>query len=97
MPSPPEIKDNKINDGETAKKFMNETEKNNEAADKTEDWAVLPFDEAEDDARWTKLIEETDDLIKKAEEMEAAHGPLLMENKLSDLKTSENEAEDNPF
>lgn len=76
---------------------MNETEKNNEAADKTEDWAVLPFDEAEDDARWTKLIEETDELIKKAEKMEAAHGPLLMENKLIDLEFSDEQPEDVPF
>lgn len=76
---------------------MNETEKNNEAADKTEDWAVLPFDEAEDDARWAKLIEETDELIKKAEEMETVHGPLSMESKISDLEFSESEAEDNPF
>jgi hypothetical protein len=82
---------------EKQQKFMNETEKNNEAADKTEDWAVLPFDEAEDDARWTKLIEETDELIKKAEEMEAAHGPLLMENKLIDLEFSDEQPEDVPF
>lgn len=76
---------------------MDEIEKNNETAGKTEDWAVLPFDETEDDARWTRLIEETDELIKEAEEMESVHGPLLMETKLSDLKTSESEAEDNPF
>jgi hypothetical protein len=85
---------------EKQQKFMNKlekTEKNKEAANENEDWAVLPFDEAEDDARWSKLIEETDELIKEAEEMEAVHGPLLMENKLSDLKTSESEAEDNPF
>jgi hypothetical protein len=81
-------------------KFMNKlekTEKNKEVANENEDWAVLPFDEAEDVARWAKLIEETNELIKEAEEMEAVHGPLLMENKLSDLKTSESEAEDNPF
>ena len=76
---------------------MDEIEKNNETAGKTEDWAVLPFDETEDDARWTRLIEETDELIKEAEEMESVHGPLLMETKLSDLKTSESEADDNPF
>jgi hypothetical protein len=81
-------------------KFMNKlekTERKKEAASENEDWAVLPFDEAEDDARWAKLIEETDELIKEAQVMEAVHGPLLMENKLSDLKTSESEAEDNPF
>ena len=76
---------------------MDEIEKNNETAGKTEDWAVLPFDEAEDDARWTKLIEETDELIKKAETMEANHGPLLMETKLSDLEFSDEQPEDVPF
>jgi predicted RNA polymerase sigma factor len=76
---------------------MTEPEKKKQAASENEDWAVLPFDEAEDDARWARLIEETDELIIKAEEMEAVHGPLLMENKLSDLKALESEAEDNPF
>ena len=76
---------------------LEKTEKNKEAASENEDWAVLPFDEAEDDARWAKLIEETDELITEAQAMEAVHGPLLMENKLSDLKTSESEAEDHPF
>jgi len=76
---------------------MTEHEKNKEAAGKTVDWAILPFDEAEDDARWTRLIEETDDLIKEAEKMEADYGILLTENKLSDLKTSDEQAEDAPF
>lgn len=76
---------------------LEKTEKNKEAVNKNEDWAVLPFDEAEDVARWAKLIEETDELIKEAQAMETVHGSLLMENKVSDLKTSESEAEDNPF
>jgi len=76
---------------------MTEHEKNKEAAGKTEDWAVIPFDEAEDDARWTHLIEETDDLIKEAEKMEADYGVVLTENKLSDLKTSDEQTEDAPF
>ena len=76
---------------------MTEHEKNKEAAGKTEDWAILPFDEAEDDARWTRLIEQTDDLIKEAEKMEADYGVLTTENKLSDLKTSDEQAEDAPF
>jgi hypothetical protein len=67
---------------------MTEKEKNEEAADKTEDWAVIPFDEAEDDARWSKLIEETDKLIQETEVLEAAHGKILMENKLSDIKVT---------
>ena len=76
---------------------MTETKKNKEAAGKTEDWAIIPFDEAEDDARWSKLIEETDKLIADVEEMEAVHGEILMENKLSDIKTKEEVTEDDPF
>ena len=76
---------------------MTETEKNKEAAGKTEDWAIIPFDEAEDDARWSKLIEDTDKLIADVEQMEAVHGEILMENKLSDIKTTEEVTEDDPF
>ena len=76
---------------------MNETGKNKEAANETEDWAIIPFDEAEDDARWSKLIEDTDKLIAEAEEMEAVHGEILMENKLSDIKLVEEETEDELF
>jgi len=76
---------------------MTELKKNKPAADKDEDWAIIPFDEAEDDARWNRLIEETDDLIKTAEKMEANYGILLTENKLSDLKTSDEQTEDAPF
>jgi hypothetical protein len=65
---------------------MTEREKEQEAANITEDWAIIPFDEAEDEARWTKLIVETDKLIEDAAVLEAAHGKLLMENKLSDIK-----------
>ena len=75
---------------------MTETEKNKEAGSKTEDW-VIPFDEAEDDARWSKLIEDTDKLIEEVEEMEAAHGEILMENKLSEIVIREEEVEDDPF
>ena len=74
-----------------------QTEKNKEVIEDTEDWAVLPFDEAEDQARWTRLIEETDELIKEAEEMESVHGQLLTENKLSDLKLKEKLSEDELF
>jgi hypothetical protein len=76
---------------------MNETEKNKESASETEDWAIIPFDEAEDEARWSKLIEDTDKLIAEAEEMETVHGEILMENKLSDIKIEEEEAEDELF
>lgn len=76
---------------------MNETGKNKEAANETEDWAIIPFDEAEDDERWEQLIEDTDKLITEVEEMEAVHGEILMENKLSDIKTTEEETEDELF
>lgn len=62
---------------------MNGTEKNKEAASETEDWAIIPFDEVEDDARWSKLIEETDKLIEETQVLEAAHGKIFMENSLS--------------
>ena len=76
---------------------MNETGKNKEVVSKTEDWAIIPFDEAEDDARWEQLIEDTDKLIAEAEEMETVHGELLMENKLSDIKTAEEVTEEELF
>lgn len=76
---------------------MSELKTKNRAADKEDDWAILPFDEAEDDARWKNLIEETDQLIKNVGEMEAVHGPLLTENRLSDPKNAEDQAEENPF
>ena len=73
---------------------MTETEENKEAVSKTQDWAIIPFDEAEDEARWTRLIEETDKLIEEAAELEAVHGELLTENKLSDLEFSEKQTQD---
>lgn len=76
---------------------MIENDKNKEAAGETEDWAIIPFDEAEDDARWEQLIEETDKLIEDAEVLEAAHGKILMENKLSDIKTEKEEIEGELF
>ena len=68
-----------------------------EAGSNKEDWAIIPFDEAEDDARWSKLIEETDKLIEETKNLEAVHGKILMENKLSDIVFSEEEFEDDPF
>lgn len=76
---------------------MTETEKNKEADSSSEDWAIIPFDEAEDDARWSKLIEETDKLIEETRDLEAVHGKILMENKLSEIAIREEETEDDPF
>lgn len=76
---------------------MTEIEKNKEAESNREDWAIIPFDKAEDDARWQQLIEETDQLIEETRDLEAVHGKILMENKLSDIVISEEETEDDPF
>ena len=76
---------------------MTEIEKNKEAESNEEDWAIIPFDEAEDDARWQQLIEETDKLIEETRTLEAVHGNILMENKLSEIVISEEEVEDDPF
>lgn len=72
-------------------------EKDNEIGEEANDWAVLPFDESEDEARWTKLIEETDELIADAEKAEAIYGELLTENKLSDIEHREKPDEDELF
>jgi hypothetical protein len=76
---------------------MTETEEKKEAAGKTLDWAIIPFDEAEDEARWTRLIEETDKLIEEAAELEAVHGELLTENKLSNFEFSEKQTDEELF
>ena len=76
---------------------MTETEEKKEAGINKEDWAIIPFDEAEDDARWSKLIEDTDKLIEETRNLEAVHGKILMENKLSEIAISEEETEDDPF
>ena len=76
---------------------MTETEEKKEAVSKSQDWAIIPFDEAEDEARWTRLIEETDKLIEEAAELEAVHGEILTENILSDIKFSEKQPEDELF
>jgi len=76
---------------------MRETEKNKKAVSKTDDWAVLPFDEKEDEARWTKLIEETEKLEEDTFESEAVFGAILMENILSDILRSEKPIEDELF
>lgn len=68
---------------------MSETEKIKEAVSEDEDWAVLPFDEAEDDERWAKLIAETDELAEKVAEHEAVFGTILMETDLKRFPAEE--------
>jgi len=70
---------------------MSENEKKKKAADKDEDWAVLPFDEAEDDARWAKLTQEMDELIEKTESTEKLTGTILMEEDLSRFVTEKSQ------
>ena len=76
---------------------MTETVEKKEAVSNAPEWAIIPFDQIEDEARWTRLIEETDKLIEEAAELEAVHGELLTENKLSDIKFSEKQPEDELF
>jgi len=84
---------------------MSETNKTNESGEENEDWAVLPFDEAEDDARWAQLSAELDELEKEVDAHEAVHGKILMEKDFSRFATGENvqsvsdadEPEEDPF
>lgn len=68
---------------------MTETKKANETGEGREDWAVLPFDEAEDDERWARLSAEMDDLEKEVDAHEAVHGKILMEEDFSHFQTGE--------
>jgi hypothetical protein len=68
---------------------MTENEKTKEADGKTEHWSGLPFDEAEDDARWAKLTEEMDELAEKVASHEAVFGPISMEADASILQGEE--------
>lgn len=63
---------------------MSEREITKEAVDK--DWAVLPFDEEQDDKRWDKLIKETEELEREVVRHEAVHGKLLMEEPFSEIQ-----------
>ena len=72
---------------------MSETENKKKAADKDEDWAMLPFDEAEDDARWAKLSQEMDALVEKTESTEKLTGRILMEEDLSRFVSDKPQAE----
>lgn len=62
---------------------MSEIKDTKKTADADEDWAIIPFDEAEDDARWAKLSEEFDELLEKTVSTEKLTGTILMEEDLS--------------
>ena len=70
---------------------MAENTKSAEA--ENEDWAVFQFDEAEDERRWDKLIEETDELIRKTESTEAIYGKILLDEDLPPAPANERRAE----
>lgn len=77
---------------------MSENEEIKKAADEDEDWAVLPFDEAEDETRWAKLELELDELAENVARHEAVHGEILMKQNLTEVKSEdENEETDEPF
>ncbi len=84
---------------------MGETKKSNESGEENEDWAVLPFDEAEDEKRWARLSAEMDELEKEVDAHEAVHGKILMEEDFSRFAADENvqsvsdadEPEEDPF
>ena len=69
---------------------MSETKKTNESGEENEDWAVLPFDEAEDDERWARLSAEMDELEKEVDAHEAVHGKILMDEDFSHYLGGEN-------
>lgn len=66
---------------------MSENEEIKKAVGEDEDWAVLPFDEAEDDERWAKLTLELDELAAKVASHEVVFGEILMENTLGEMQT----------
>lgn len=65
------------------------TENTKSVEEENEDWAVFPFDEAEDERRWDKLIEETDELIRKTESTEAIYGKILLDEDLPPARVRE--------
>ena len=69
---------------------MSEIKHIKKAVDKNKDWAVLPFDEEEDDKRWGLLLEETEQLEKDIAQFEATHGEkILMNEPLSEVQAEE--------
>ncbi len=80
------------------KNIMSEIENKKNTYVENEDWAIIPFDEAEDDARWATLSQEMDELLEKTISTEKLTGTILMEEDLSrfvsDKPQSENEEPD---
>lgn len=81
---------------------MSETRKTKNTDVENEDWAILPFDEAEDDARWAKLSVEMDELLEKTVSTEKLTGTILMEEDFSrfvsgKIRTERDEPDDELF
>lgn len=74
---------------------MSENKKNAETIH--EDWAILPFNEAEDDKRWTKLIRETEALKKDAARSEKNSGEISAIDLLNDFQMSTVNEDDELF
>lgn len=70
---------------------MSEIEKTKRTDVENEDWAILPFDEAEDDARWSKLSNEMDELLEKTISTEKLTGTILMKEDLNRFASAESE------
>lgn len=71
---------------------MSEIEKTKRTEVENEDWAILSFDEAEDDARWAKLSDEMDELLEKTVSTEKLTGTILMKEELSRFASAESES-----
>ncbi len=71
---------------------MSEIEKTKRTDVENEDWAVFPFDEAEDDARWAKLSNEMDELLEKTISTEKLTGTILMKEDLNRFAAPESES-----
>ena len=76
---------------------MSEIAKKEDLENINEDWAVLPFDEKEDDERWAKLIEETEELAENAAKTEAVSGKILMNETLSNIQIENKPTDDELF
>lgn len=73
---------------------MSENEKTKRTDVENEDWAVLPFDEAKDDARWVRLSNEMDELLEKTISTEKLTGTILMKEDLSRFASAESKTDE---
>jgi hypothetical protein len=71
---------------------MSEIEKTKRTDAQNEDWAIFPFNEAEDDARWAKLSDEMDELLEKTVSTEKLTSTILMKEDLSRFAFAESES-----